>query len=194
MGEWIQIEKDRLGRAKRHVRQPKRTERGPRKPDPLADAPELRDGRLIVLGDARALVQRLNPHVVVGRFARGWLGVVGHYRQAHVEAGPFRTLGEARAAWVRIRRELAAFRQSRIDSRRTGTAWPPPGSVGSGWAAQAQHVEVCSGCARRVGQRRHLAREWGEAEPAKTPRAPAIVRRRDGIREAVPCARENPGS
>lgn len=161
MGEWTQIEKDRLGRAKRHVRQPRRSVRGPRRPAPAnpsedprieVDAvPEFRDSEFLILGDPRRLVQRLNAHLVVARFARGHLGIVGHYRLAHVEAGPFATLGEARAAWVRMRRELDAFRTGRLAAR-AGTG-PEPIGNGPGWTAQRAYAGHCSGCRDRVRRR-----------------------------------------
>lgn len=161
MGEWIQIEKDRLGRAKRHVRKPKRTTRGPRRPEPanpsgdraieVDDVPEFRASRFLILGDPRRLVQRINAHLVVARFARGHLGLVGHYRLAHVEAGPFATLGEARAAWVRMRAELDAFRTGRLAAR-AGTG-PEPVANGAGWTAQRAYAGHCPGCRDRVRRR-----------------------------------------
>lgn len=125
-------------------------------------AREFDDGSWSYLGVPRALVQRLNDHVVIVRFAGRHLGIIGHYRQAHIEAGPFGQLGEARAAWGRMRRELEAFRVSRVQSRRAGTAWPPVGFVGTGWLPQAAHVARCGGCRRRAERRAAAAREWGE--------------------------------
>ncbi len=119
------------------------------------DVPEFRDGGFRVLGDPRRMVQRLNPYLVVARFARGHLGVVGHYRLAHVEAGPFATLGEARAAWVRMRAELEAFRSARLAAR--AGRGPEPLGNGVGWTTQAAYAGHCSGCRRRVERRASAA-------------------------------------
>ena len=121
----------------------------------------------------------------MARFARGHLGIVGHYRQAHVEAGPFAALGEARAAWIRIRAELERFRAARVASRRDGTAWPPPGAGGAGWVAQAGYTARCRGCASRADRRAARAGSWGDGaaetaeddEPGR-PAGGALVRRR----------------
>lgn len=167
--------------------------------DPLArerrragvdETKEFGEGRFAVLGEPVAFVQRLNPHVVVGRFARGHFGIVGHYRQAHVEAGPFAALGEARAAWLGMRRELEAFRQARIASRRDGTAWPPPGAGGTGWTSQAGYTARCGGCARRAAQRTErsgIGADGGaEAAPGPATAGSVPVRRRQGVAAAEP--------
>lgn len=115
------------------------------------DVPEFRGGQFLILGDPRRLVQRLNDHLVVGRFARGHLGIVGHYRLAHVEAGPFATLGEARAAWIRMRAELDAFRTARLAAQ--AGSGPEPFGNGPGWTAQRAYAAHCSVCRRRVEDR-----------------------------------------
>lgn len=160
--------RDRIGDRKRGLGESKgRSVSG----DPrieVDDEPELRAGRFVHLGDPRRLVQRLNEHVVVARFARGHLGIVGHYRQAHIEAGPFGALGEARAAWIVIRRELEAFRKARLQA--TSDAGPAPSGRGTGWIAQARYVGPCGECRSRSERR-------GQQAIRRALRA-AVVRRR----------------
>lgn len=110
-------------------------------------------GEWRVVGDLRDVDAWLNAHVAIVRRARGGYAVAGHYRQAHVEAGPFARTVEARQAWNRMRPELEAFRVARHAARREGRPWPPAGAGGTGWAAQAGWAGRCPECARRVAAR-----------------------------------------
>ncbi len=111
------------------------------------------DGEWRAVGDIRDVEAWLNSGVAIVRRARGEFAVVGHYRQSHVEIGPFPRMVEARRAWNHARVELEAFRQSRIESRRRGIAWPPRGAGGAGWTSQEGYTARCAGCARRAAQR-----------------------------------------
>lgn len=148
------------------------------------------DGNWLIVGELRDVDAWLNDHVAIVRRARGGFAVVGHYRQAHVEIGPFMRTVDARRAWNVARPELETFRQARIASRRDGTAWPLPGAGGTGWTSQAGYTARCGGCARRAARRTErsgIGADGGaEAAPGPLPARPVPVRRRDPVAAAPP--------
>lgn len=132
------------------------------------------------VGDLRETVEWINGHVALVKRSRGGFAVVGHYRLAHVEIGPFIDARKAFVAWRSAREELEQLRHERNRTRREGSRLDERARVGTGWASQVRHAASCSECARRVEDREAKARGWGldlDEEDSSAPSAPPLRRR-----------------
>lgn len=132
-----------------------------------------------VVGDLGDVVRALaDGHVLIAKRKRGGFALVGHWQVAHIEAGPFASEAAARAAWKRIKVEVAEYRRARTEAIHRGRPVPFAAFAGTGWGAQPTLAPRCSGCRRRV-DRRERRNGAPDPVPAARPR-PAIVRRAPG--------------
>ncbi len=105
-------------------------------------------GRWGTLGAIGSEVIALNRQIAVVQTGH-WFSIVGHYRGAHVEAGPYPSVATARVEWQGIRHGIEQWRRG---ARGMAVTCDRAYIVGPGvhWAPQHDRTRSCPGCVKRV--------------------------------------------